>query len=98
MEDFLESLFGELLEGFVDVVDTASTSDGLPVGLKIASAVMLFLFLGGALGGIIFAGIMLVKEDAALPGVVMFAIAAFILGYLIFKFNKIFKTAADRGR
>lgn len=93
MEDLFEVLIENLFEGTLDVIDTASTSSRLPVGVRIVCAVMLFLFLGGAFGGIIFTGIMLIKEDGAvLPAVIMFAIAAFMLGYLIYKFRKIFNS------
>lgn len=83
----------DLLEGAVDVIDTGSTSRRLPLGLRIACAVMLFLFLGGALGLIIFTGVMVIKKNGLwLLGIVMFAIAAFMLGYLIYKFRKIFNS------
>lgn len=93
MEDFFGGLLSDLLEGAVDVIDTGSTSTGLPLGLRIACAVLLLLFLGGAFGLIIFTGVMLIKDDGLwLPGIIMFAIAAFMLGYLIFKFRKIFNS------
>lgn len=93
MDDLIEVLLENLLEGAVDVIDTASTSNRLPVGLRILAAVILFLFLGGVFGLIIFTGVMLIKEDGAvLPAVIMFAIAAFMLGYLIYKFHKIFNS------
>ncbi len=93
MEDFFGELISELLDGAVDVIDTGSTSSGLPLGLRIACAVMLFLFLGGAFGLIVFTGVMLIKEEGLwLPGIIMFAVAAFMLGYLIFKFRKIFNS------
>lgn len=93
MEDLFEVVIENLFEGAVDVIDTASTSNRLPVGVRIACAVMLFLFLGGAFGGIIFTGVMLIKEDGLwLPGIIMFAIAALMLGYLIYKFRKISNT------
>ena len=90
MDDIIEVVIENLLEGAVDVIDTASTSNRLPVGLRIACAVMLFLFLGGVLGMMIFTGVMLIVENGLwLPGIIMFAIAAFIMGYLIWKFKKI---------
>lgn len=93
MEDIIEVLIENLFEGAVDVIDTASISSRLPVGLRIACAVMLFLFFGGVFGLMIFVGVMLIKEDGLwLPGIIMFAIAAFIPGYLIYKFRKIFNT------
>lgn len=93
MEDIIEVLIENLFEGAVDVIDTASTSNRLPVGLRIACTVMLFLFFGGVFGLMIFVGVMLIKEDGLwLPGIIMFAIAAFIPGYLIYKFRKIFNT------
>lgn len=93
MEDFFGELLSDLLEGAVDVIDTGSTSTGLPLGLRIACAVLLLLFLGGAFGLIIFTGVMLIKDGGLwLPGIIMFAIAAFMLGYLIFKFRKIFNS------
>lgn len=93
MEDLFEVLIENLFEGAVDVIDTASTSNRLPVGVRIVCAVMLFLFLGGAFGGIIFTGVMLIVEDGLwLPGIIMFAIAALMLGYLIYKFRKIFNS------
>lgn len=96
MEDFFGELLSELLDGAVDVIDTGSTSRGLPLGLRIACAVMLFLFLGGAFGLIVFTGVMLIKEDGLwLLGILMFAIAAFMLGYLIYKFRKIFNRHRD---
>lgn len=88
MEDFLSELLGELLEGAVDVIDTGSTSRRLPLGLRIACAVMLFLFLGGVFGLIVFTGVMLIKEN----GLWLLGIAAFMLGYLIYKFRKIFNS------
>ncbi|MDE7361014.1 MAG: hypothetical protein K2N38_03670 [Oscillospiraceae bacterium] len=93
MDDIIEVLIENLLEGAVDVIDTASTSNRLPVGLRIACAVMLFLFLGGVFGMMVFVGVMLIKEDGLwLPGIIMFAIAAFMLGYLIYKFRKVFNS------
>lgn len=93
MEDFLGELISELLEGAVDVIDTGSTSSRLPLGLRIACAVMLFLLLCGAFGLIVFTGVMVIKEDGLwLLGIIMFAIAALMLGYLIFKFRKIFNS------
>lgn len=93
MEDLFEVLIENLFEGAVDVIDTASTSNRLPLGVRIACAVMLFLFLGGAFGGIIFTGVMLIIADGLwLPGIIMFAIAALMLGYLIYKFRKIFNS------
>lgn len=90
MEDLFEVVIENLLEGAVDVIDTASTSSRLPLGLRIACAVMLFLFFGGVFGLMIFAGVMLIVEDGLwLPGIIMFAIAAFIMGYLVWKFKKI---------
>lgn len=96
MEDFLCELLSDLLEGAVDVIDTGSTSSRQPLGLRIACAVMLFLFLGGVFGLIVFTGVMLVKQDGLwLLGILMFAIAAFMLGYLIYKFRKIFNRHRD---
>ena len=93
MEDFFGELLSDLLEGAVDVIDTGSTSTGLALGLRIACAVLLLLFLGGAFGLIIFTGVMLIKDDGLwLPGIIMFAIAAFMLGYLIFRFLRISNT------
>lgn len=93
MEDFITELIGELLEGAVDIVDDGSTNSRLPLGLRIACAVMLFLFLGGVFGLIVFTGVMLVKQDGLwLLGLLMFAIAAFMLGYLIYKLRKIFNS------
>lgn len=92
MEDLIEVLIENLLEGAVDVIDTASTSNRLPAGLRIACAVMLFLFFGGVFGLMIFAGVMLIKDGLWLPGIIMFAIAAFMPGYLIYKFRKIFNS------
>ena len=90
MEDIIEVVIENLLEGALDIVDTASTSKRLPVGLRIFAAVMLFLILSGVLGGIIFAGVMVIKNDGSvLLGILMFAIAAFIMGYLVWKFKKI---------
>lgn len=93
MEDLIEVVIENLFEGAVDVIDTASTSNRLPAGLRIACAVMLFLFLGGAFGGIIFTGVMLIVENGLwLLGIIMFAIAALMLGYLLYKFRKIFNS------
>lgn len=92
MDDFIEVLIEELLEGIVDGVDSASTSKRLPVGLRIFFAVLLLVFFGGVFGLMTFVGIMLIKDNGAiLAGIFMFAIAAFILGYLIRKIRKILR-------
>lgn len=90
MDDFFEVLLEEVLEGVLDGIDSASTSNRLPAGLRIFFAVLLFGFFGVVFGLMVFVGIMLIKDDGAvLPGVMMFAIAAGILGYLIWKIRKI---------
>ncbi|MCM1166986.1 MAG: hypothetical protein NC299_12600 [Lachnospiraceae bacterium] len=90
MDDLIEVLIESLFEGLVDGIDSASTSKRLPAGLRILFAALLFLFFGAVFGGMVFAGVMLIKEGTWLLGLIMFAIAAGVLGYLIWKFFKIF--------
>ncbi len=90
MDDIIEMLIEEIVEGAVEGIDSASTSNRLPVGVRILFAVLLFVILGGALGLEIFTGVMVIKENGpVLLGVIMFAIAALTMGYLIWKFRKI---------
>lgn len=92
MGEFLEVLLEGVLEFIVDVSDTAATSKSAPAPLRILAAVLIFCFFGGAFGGLIFAGVMLIKDGDWIFGVICFAIAALIMWYLIHKFRKIFNS------
>lgn len=92
MEDLLEALFEGLIEFIFEGLTSTSESKRVPILLRILAALLVLLLFGGVSGLMIYAGIMLLKENNITAGIFMFVIAAFVWGFAIWKFVKVFRS------
>lgn len=92
MEDLLDVLFEEIIEFIFDGLISTSECKRVPILLRILAAAFLLLLFAGVSGLMIYAGAMLLKENAVILGIFMLVIAAAVWIFAVWKFIKVFRS------
>lgn len=90
--DVIEIVIEMVMELVLEGTLGAAESKRVALPLRIASAAVLIAVFGGIDFLMVFVGVKLITEDhSVIAGLVMFALAALSIGYLIWEFFKIAK-------
>lgn len=91
--DFLIEIVSEIIGIILDgALETAtSESKRVPAALRILCVLLIVVLFGGVSFLLIFVGVALMRDGNWVPAVILFATAAFFLGFFVWKFVKFFR-------
>ncbi len=82
----MEFLFEMILELVLEGSFEASKSKNVPKPVRVLLAALVVLFFTAAIGIMVLAGILMIRDDSPLGGAFMFVLAALILVFSIRRF------------